>query len=286
MGIIEGTAQEILAVAGAPVNGTSEVQTLTIGGTPAGGTFKLRFEGFVTAAITWSSTNATLLSNINTALRALASLGSSEITAAAASLTSGIGTISLTFGGALGKQAIGSLITVESNALTGTAPTLAIAETTAGVNATARGAAVGALLLDTASGVYYVNAGTATAPDWRTLGAPGVLTKSADYTLTTADNGSTVVVTGVDKVITLPATAAGLWYRIVLAAAGLSAGTGLSISPNASDKIMGNGFTSVDNKDAILAGAGDREGDSITLAADGVDGWYIVAVTGTWTREA
>lgn len=286
MGIIEGTAQEILAVAGAPVNGTNEVQTLTIGGTPTGGTFKLRFEGFVTAAITWSATNNTLLSNIQTALRALASLGNSEITAAAASLSSGIGTISLTFGGARGKQAIGSLITVESNDLTGTTPTLAIAETTPGVSATARGAAVGALLLDTTSGVYYVNAGTANAPDWRTLGAPGVLTKSADYTLTAADNGGTVVVTGVDKVISLPATAAGLWYRIVLAAAGLSAGTGLSVSPVAADQIIGNGFTPADNKDAILAGAGDRAGDSITLVADGDLGWYVVAVTGTWTREA
>lgn len=113
-----------------------------------------------------------------------------------------------------------------------------------------------------------------------------VLTKSADYTLTTGDSGATVLVTGVDKVLTLPATVAGVWYRIVLAAAGLSAGTGLSISPNSADKIMGNGFTSADDKDAILAGSGDREGDAITLVGDGVDGWYIAGVTGTWTRQA
>lgn len=113
-----------------------------------------------------------------------------------------------------------------------------------------------------------------------------VLTKSADYTLTTGDSGSTVLVTGADKVLTLPATVAGVWYRIVLAAAGLSAGTGLSISPNAADKIMGNGFTSADDKDAILAGSGDREGDSIMLVGDGADGWYITGVTGTWTRQA
>ena len=217
MGIIEGVNQEVLALAGAPVNGTDEVQTLTIGGTPTGGTFKLKFEGFITAVITWSATNNTLIANINTALQSLASLGASEITAAAGSLSSGIGTITLTFGGNRGKQAVG-LITVETNSLTGTNPTLAIAETTPGVDASYRGAPKGQMLLDTTNGVYYVNAGTATAPSWvqlPTLDANGalarkmpVLTKSADYTLTAADSGALVIVTGVDKVLTLPATVA------------------------------------------------------------------------------
>lgn len=296
MGIIEGAVGRALTYAGVPVNGTSEVQTLTIGGTPTSGTFKLAFEGFNTAAITWSSTNNTLISNINTALRALASLGASEITAAAGSLSSGIGTVTLTFGGNRGKQAIGSLITVADNSLAGTGPTLAIAETTPGVDATGRGAPVGQPLLDTTNGVMYVNAGTALAPSWvkvPTLDANGglanlmpVLTKSADYTLTATDSGALVIVTGVDKVLTLPATVAGLVYTIVLAAAGLSAGTGLSISPNASDKIIGNGFTAADDKDAILAGSDDRAGDAITLVGDGVDGWYITSLTGTWTRQA
>jgi hypothetical protein len=100
------------------------------------------------------------------------------------------------------------------------------------------------------------------------------------------DNNAHIIVTAADKVITLPPTIAGFLLCISLAAAGLSASTGLQISPNANDKIMGNGFTSADNKDAILAGSGDREGDSITLRGDGVDGWYIVAHEGTWTREA
>ena len=113
-----------------------------------------------------------------------------------------------------------------------------------------------------------------------------VLTKNADYTVTPADSWAVIVVTAADKVMTLPATAAGLWYTFVLAGAGLSAGTGLKISPNAADKIMGNGFTSADDKDAILAGSGDREGDMLTLVGDGVDGWYVMDVIGTWTREA
>lgn len=112
-----------------------------------------------------------------------------------------------------------------------------------------------------------------------------ILSKSGDYTVTPEDSGSVIIVTGADKVMTLPATVAGLKYTFVLAAAGLSVGTGLQISPAAADKIMGNGFTSADDKDAILAGSGDREGDSITLIGDGSLGWYIVGVVGTWTRQ-
>lgn len=113
-----------------------------------------------------------------------------------------------------------------------------------------------------------------------------ILTKSADYPIVAADANSIIIVTGVDKVLTLPATIAGFEITVVLAPAALSAGTGLTISPNAVDQIVGNGFTVADDKDAILAGAGDRAGDSITLVGDGTNGWYITAVTGTWTREA
>lgn len=168
MPIIPGATGAPLLNAGAPSAGTNEVQTLTIGGTPTGGTFKLGFEGFVTGSITWSATNATLLANINTALQAI--IGASEITAAAGSLTAGIGTITLTFGGNRGRQAISGLISVEENALTGTDPTLAIAETTPGVNATGRGAAKGQTLSDTTNGILYINTGTPTAPTWTKVG--------------------------------------------------------------------------------------------------------------------
>lgn len=112
-------------------------------------------------------------------------------------------------------------------------------------------------------------------------------TITGNVTLTEADSGSTIFVGAADVVVTLPATIPGARYRFVLLAAGLSAGTGLSISPNASDKIMGNGFTSADDKDAILAGAGDREGDTIEIEGDKAgDGWVILDVIGTWTRQA
>lgn len=113
-----------------------------------------------------------------------------------------------------------------------------------------------------------------------------VLTKAADYTVAPSDSGATIIVTAADKVMTLPPTQAGLWFRFVLAADGLSSGTGLSISPNSADQIAGNGLTSVDDKDLILAGSGDAEGDSVTLVGDGTDGYYIVAITGTWSKES
>jgi hypothetical protein len=114
-----------------------------------------------------------------------------------------------------------------------------------------------------------------------------VVTKSGNYTVTAADSGTIFIAGAADIVFTLPATIAGLRYGFVIATAGLSAGTGLSVSPAAADKIMGNGFTSADNKDAICAGSGDREGDQIRIFADGVDGWYFDGpALGTWTREA
>jgi hypothetical protein len=146
-------------IAGAPVAGTNEVQTLTIGGTPTGGTFKLAYAGATTAAITWSATNATLLANINAALDALATLGTAWVVAAAGSLTAGIGTITLTFsGGDVSRRAV-ALITVANNSLTGTTPTLAIAETTPGVDATRRSAPKGAIVIDKTNGVAYIKTG-------------------------------------------------------------------------------------------------------------------------------
>lgn len=155
--------------AGAPSNGTSEVQTLTIGGTPTAGTFVIAFDGFTTGAITWSATNATLLANINAALDALPNLEASEVVAAAGSLTAGIGTITLTFGGNRAKLAVNLMVATSS--LTGTAPTAAITETTPGVTATARGAAKGRLLIDTTNAKLYLNTGTALSPTWTVVGS-------------------------------------------------------------------------------------------------------------------
>jgi hypothetical protein len=168
--IIEGSGLDApLLNAGAPGAGTSEVQTITIGGTPTGGTFKLAFDGYTTAAITWSSTNNTLRDNVDAALEALPNVGTSNVTTAVGTMTNGIGTLTVTFAGALAVLVVPT-ITVADNSLTGTSPTVAVAETTPGVTATGRGCAVGAKLIDTTNGIAYINTGTVYAPTWTYIG--------------------------------------------------------------------------------------------------------------------
>lgn len=112
--------------------------------------------------------------------------------------------------------------------------------------------------------------------------------KGTSYTVLASESGATFVSSAADVVFTLPATAAGLVYRFINGS--VSAGTGLSVSPNASDKIMGSigsvAITSADDKDLINTGATDVLGDSLTLMGDGVDGWYIIHGTGVWARQA
>lgn len=150
--------------------GTDEIQRLTIGGTPTGGTFILRFESVNTSAITWSATNVTLLANIQAALDAHPSLGTNGCVATAASLTAGIGTINLTFGAIRAKENVETM-TVFKNSLTGSAPTLAITTVTPGVNASGRYAALGDVGVD-AAGVVYVNTATSgPIATWTHVGA-------------------------------------------------------------------------------------------------------------------
>lgn len=112
-----------------------------------------------------------------------------------------------------------------------------------------------------------------------------MIQKSADFNVSAAESGCIYEIGAADKVATLPATAPGLRFKFVLATAGLSAGTGFKVSPNAADALMGNGFTTADDKDAICAGSGDRVGDSIEVVGDAAGaGWFITCV-GTWTRE-
>lgn len=160
-----GNVQE---VAGAPGAGTNEVQTLTIGGTPTGGTFKLKLGTIETGPITWSATNGTLIGNMNTALDAV--FGTASIVAAVGTMTAGIGTATLTFSGNEYAKSDQPLMTA-TNSLTGTSPTLAIAETTPGVNASPYRVPKGGLVIDTTNAKLYVNTGTVYSPTWTVVGS-------------------------------------------------------------------------------------------------------------------
>lgn len=152
--------------AGVPSNGTSEIQTLTIGGAPtAGATSNIKFQtdaGILSAAALWSATNATLLANIQTALDAL--FGTSQVVAALGTITAGVGTITLTYSDTLAALNVPALTAV--NNLTGSSPTAVITTTTPGVTATHRGAPSGATVEDTTNGDLYINQSSASAPEW------------------------------------------------------------------------------------------------------------------------
>jgi hypothetical protein len=158
-----------LSFATAPGSGTSAVQTITIGGTPTGGTFKLRYEGATTAAIAWSATNATLVANIDAALEALATIGVGNVITAVGTAVAGIGTITVTFAGGLANRLV-SAITVADNSMAGTAPTVAVAITTPGVNADGLNSPKGQHGVDNSTGIWYSNTGTAASPIWTKIG--------------------------------------------------------------------------------------------------------------------
>lgn len=114
--------------------------------------------------------------------------------------------------------------------------------------------------------------------------ASGVEVKVADYTVTAADNGKTFAADAVDLVFTLPPSVDGLTYTFITKTASVT--TGLQVSPAAADLINGPGFTPLADKDAINTGGTDAVGDLITIVGDGIDGWYVTNVIGTWAREA
>jgi hypothetical protein len=114
---------------------------------------------------------------------------------------------------------------------------------------------------------------------------PIEITTGAD-SLTAAESGKVMMIDSTTtRIISLPATAAGLTYTITVKTAATS-GNGHQISPVAADKIIDTAITPADDKDLINTQATGKAGDSVTLVGDGVDGWLVVAKTGTWAREA
>lgn len=164
MGTIEGTLGP-LQNAGAPVDGTDEVQTLDVTGTPTGGTFTLSFQGFVTAPIAFDAATA----DVEAALEALPSIGTGGVAVTGSGALPG-NQHTITFGGNVGKKAQPLIELVDNDLTGGTDPGVTIAEDTAGVTATGRGAAPGALLIDTTNGELYQNGGTALDPAWGLVG--------------------------------------------------------------------------------------------------------------------
>lgn len=164
-GTVYPSQAKLYTTATAPVNGTNEVQTLTFSGTITGGSFILRFNNNTTGPIPWSSTNATLIASIQSALNGLASLGSGGTVVAVGTMTLGIGTATVTFSGTkVAKLDVAQM--TRTNGLTGASADVVVSTTTPGVTADGRLSGKGSLCVAQDTGHIYVNTGTAPNVTW------------------------------------------------------------------------------------------------------------------------
>lgn len=115
----------------------------------------------------------------------------------------------------------------------------------------------------------------------------GLRATAAAIALTGADADTTILVTGTATVIvTLPAAALNKGMRVtVVGQSATASGVGLTVDVPSTDTLYGNGFTAAAGKGAVNTQATARAGDGITVQSDGTN-WFIIAVFGTWAREA
>ncbi len=105
---------------------TNEVQSVTITGTPTGGTFTLTWSGQTTAAIPYNATAAQVLA----ALQALSNIGDNDV-----SVTGGPGpgsAFAVTFKGVLGGTDVAAMTASGAGLTGGSSPNVTIGTTTAG----------------------------------------------------------------------------------------------------------------------------------------------------------
>lgn len=115
----------VLLASGIALGGTNEQQTVTITGTPTGGTFTLTYNGATTAAIAYNAAS----SAVQTALEALPNIGVGNV---AVSGGPGPGTpYVLTFQNQLARQNVAQM-TAAASFTGGTTPAIAVTTTTAG----------------------------------------------------------------------------------------------------------------------------------------------------------
>jgi hypothetical protein len=107
-------------------SGSADVQTLSITGTPTGGTFVLGFKGAITAPIAFNASAAT----VQTALQALATIGSGNVTCSGGALP---GTpVVCTFAGTLATGLQPLIVAGEGGFTGGSSPTATVTHTTLG----------------------------------------------------------------------------------------------------------------------------------------------------------
>ena len=111
-----------------------------------------------------------------------------------------------------------------------------------------------------------------------------VETVTESKTLNYGDSGKVFLVGTDALVITLPATKAGVRYTFINS--GADDAVLITVSPNASDKIIGTiaavSMSASDDGDLTNTKSGANKGDWCTIVGDGADGWYIIGGDGVW----
>lgn len=247
---------QVLEHHGAPTSGVDQVWTLS--STASGGTIALSVTARGITRKTDPIAHDATAAAIQTALRALHNVGSSAVSCSGGAL--GSEDVVITFGGELAGQPI--TVTVDNVAATG--GTGSLANTTAGVAATERGARTGAVLVDTESGALYINTGTPSTPAWTApVGVSGSIVQQSEIASLT-DNSGGATPDGTIGVIALPSA--------LTDSTGGTASTTLAAATN-TDALTDNGGGTADGTVAAITPAA-----AITDNSGGTNATNTIAV--------
>lgn len=177
---------------------TTEVQSIVTTGTPAGGTFRLGFQGVYTAPIAFNATSATIVA----ALVLLPGIGTGGVTGTGGPLPTAV---TITFAGANASFAQ-PLITADSAGLTGgTTPAVVVTRTTPGfglydpvgswteLGSTKTGVGIERNNTETELDVDQILASIATIPDNYEMTVTTALADTSLENIQTAWEGGTIV---------------------------------------------------------------------------------------------
>ncbi len=140
-------------------SGTNEVQTITITGTPTSGTFALGYGGQITAPIAFDA----IAADVQTALRALSTIGSGNVNVAGGPLPGSA--VTATFVGTLASKNVETL-TSNIAGLGGGSPAITITATTPGLPSNTIVLAPGIPLVWDVSAGYFSNPFTVDVTAW------------------------------------------------------------------------------------------------------------------------
>lgn len=237
---------------GVPSDGASEVQAITSSAAVTQGAWVLAYEGYRTVSMVFNVAAAVM----EAALCALPTIGTGGCT-----VVLGGGVYTVTFAANLAKLAL-PLMTVPTNSCkdAGNADvTWTVAEGVAGVTASLRGAAKGAVAIDTTNGDIYQNTGTALVPVWANKAIAGLTSAPTELNLL---DGSVAGTSVASKALVLGANKNTDVLALPVSGLKVGAGAGTAVTSSAAELNILTGVTATAAEINKVAAAG--------LASDGL----------------